>query len=87
MTEREWNESHPDQCDAYIQAWKQKEQRDNARTAAIQHITAISGGVKIRGRQPRFDDFMVAEKKKESNPKLSEAKLKAALMAWSKQSK
>jgi len=49
--------------------------------AALQHIIAVSGGVKINGRQARFDDFMRTEKKKK-NPVLAEAQLKVALMAW-----
>jgi len=79
-------QSHPAQCNEYIEAWKQKEQRLNARSAAQQHITAVAGGVKIKGRQPRFEDFMATEKKK-VNPKLSEARLKIALQAWAKQGK
>lgn len=74
-------QSHPLQCIEYIDAWKQKEQRENARSAAMQHITAVAGSVKIKGRSPRFDDFMTTEKRKE-NPALSEAKLKVALRTW-----
>lgn len=81
MTETEWNQSHPAQCNQYIETWKNKEQRENARTAAMQHIIAVSGGVKIKGRTPKFEDFMQVEKKKETNPVFAEAKLKVALQA------
>jgi hypothetical protein len=51
----------------------------------MQHITAVAGGVKIKGRAPRFEDFMTMETKKKVNPELSEARLKIALKAWAKQ--
>ena len=86
MTEREWSKCHPAQCQAYVKAWKNKNERENARSAALQHIIAISGGVKIKGRNPRFEDFMVTEKKEKVNPMLAEARLKLALQAWAKQS-
>ena len=86
MTAQEWNECHPAQCKAYIQAWNDKEQGENAKTASLQLITAIAGGVKIKNRAPRFEDFMVTEKKQKINPVLSEARLKLALQAWAKAS-
>jgi hypothetical protein len=61
-----WNNSHPDQCTAYIEAWKQKDERERAKLAAMQHIIAVSGGVKVNGRAPRFADFFVKEKRKRS---------------------
>lgn len=85
MTMNEWLNSHPEQCQAYIEVWKEKEQRENARSAAVQLITAIAGGVKIKNRNPRFEDFMQIEKKKKISPELSEARLKLALQAWAKQ--
>ena len=70
-----------------MDAWKQKELRANARSAAVQHITAVSGGVKIKGRAPRFEDFMPTVEKKKVDPVLSEARLKIALQTWAKQKK
>ena len=87
MTESEWNQSHPEQCQQYLETWKNKEQRENARTAAMQHITAVAGGVKIKGRTPKFEDFMQVDKKKKVNPELAEARLKTAFMALAAQSK
>jgi hypothetical protein len=52
----------------------------------MQHITAVAGGVKIKGRSPRFDDFMVVDRKEKANPALSEARLKTAFQAWAKKS-
>jgi len=87
LTESEWNQSHPEQCQQYLETWKNKEQRENARTAAMQHITAVAGGVKIKGRAPKFEDFMQIEKTKKVNPVLSEARLKTAFMALAAQAK
>lgn len=53
----------------------------------MQHITAVAGGVKIKGRTPKFEDFMQIEKTKKVNPMLSEARLKTAFMALAAQSK
>ena len=53
----------------------------------MQHITAVAGGVKIKGRTPKFEDFMQIEKTKKANPVLSEARLKTAFMALAAQSK
>jgi hypothetical protein len=74
LTEKEWNESHPQQCAAYIKAWKEKEQRESARLASLQHVIAIAGGVKIKGRAPRFEDFFHGGSTRK-NPKVSEMKL------------
>jgi hypothetical protein len=63
LTEQEWNQSHPEQCNAYIKAWENKEARERARLASLQHIVAVSGGIKIKGRAPRFEDFFQAPKK------------------------
>ena len=83
MTTNEWQSSHPEQCQAYVDAWKEKEQRENIRSASLQLITAIAGGVKIKNRAPRFDDFMRIEKKK-VDPKLREIQLKIGFMAMAK---
>jgi hypothetical protein len=32
----------------------------------LQHIVALSGGIKIKGRAPRFEDFYTAPKKTRS---------------------
>lgn len=77
---------HPDQANQYFEAWKRKQEREKARTAALQHIIAVSGGVKINGRAAKFEDFMRTEKKKK-NPKLAEAQLKVALLAFAKPEK
>ena len=79
MTETEWNQSHPEQCDQYIKAWQKKQEREEYRTASIQHIVAVSGGVKINNRNARLDDFMPSLKRKKINPKLAQARQEVAL--------
>tara|TARA_R110000823_G_scaffold160573_2_gene292084 strand:- start:1381 stop:1665 length:285 start_codon:yes stop_codon:yes gene_type:complete len=79
LTPDEWNGSHPDQCQQYIEAWKAKEKRKDSRNADTQYITAVAGGVKISGRSPRISDFMPVSAKKKINPALSEARLRVAM--------
>lgn len=84
MTEEEWNRSHPEQCNQYVEAWKNKQYRDEQRNAALQHIIAVSGGVKISGRAPRLADFLPRRGKPKVSAELSEARLKIALQAMAK---
>jgi hypothetical protein len=49
-----------------MEAWTNKDNRERARLASLQHIIAVSGGVKIQGRAPRFEDFYATAKKKRS---------------------
>jgi hypothetical protein len=84
MTEEEWNQSHPEQCTQYVEAWKTKQYRNEQRSAALQHIIAVSGGVKISGRPPRLTDFLPHKNKPKVSAELSEARLKIAFHAMAK---
>jgi hypothetical protein len=74
MTEHEWNESHPQQCDAYFQAWETKRKRELSDQASDMLIHCQIHGVKINGRKPRHEDFMPAKKR---SPKAQANLLKA----------
>jgi hypothetical protein len=61
--------------------------RADARVASLQHIIAVSGGVKIKNRNPRFEDFMPQAKKEKVSPEVAEARLRTTLEAWAKKNK
>lgn len=81
MTEDEWNQSHPEQCNALIEAWTQQQKRQAYRDASTQLIIAQAGGAKISGRRPTLNDFLpehAKPKRRKRSPEEAEADLKAA---------
>jgi len=87
MTETEWNQSHPDQCSAYLQAWTNQQKREDTRAAFTQFTIAASAGVKISGRRPKLDDFLpeyAKPKRKQRTPEEAEEHLKAAFASLAK---
>jgi len=70
-----------------VEAWKNKEQRADIRSAALQHISAIAGGVKISGRAPKMTDFLPSSAKVKLDPALSEARLRVAMESWAAEQK
>lgn len=90
MTEDEWSQSHPEQCNSYIEAWTAKQKREDTRLASLQHVIAASAGVKISGRKPTLADFLpeyAKPKRKERTPEEAEAQLKAAFASLAKAKK
>lgn len=58
MTEDEWSQSPPAQAESYLDAWTNKQKREDYRIAATQLIIAQSADIKINGRRPRLKDFL-----------------------------
>jgi hypothetical protein len=86
----EWNQSHPEQCRSYIEAWTTRQKREDTRLASTQLIIAQSAGVKISGRRPSISDFLpdyAKPKKRQRPPEEIEADLKAAFRKLANHSK
>jgi len=80
MTETEWNHSHPDQCRSYLDAWTNRQKRDDTRQAHLMLTIAQASGVKIGGRRPHLGDFLpeyAKPKKRKRSAEEIEADLKA----------
>ena len=58
MTADEWNNSHPDQAESYLEVWENKQKREVYHNSYLQLAIMQAGGVKINGRQPRLRDFL-----------------------------
>ena len=86
ISEKEWEQSHPEQCNAYIKTWKNKMDRENASLASIKLVLCQSAGVKIGGRSPRLEDFL-PRKKTAPSQALSKARLQVAAIQSQARSK
>lgn len=60
----------PSQCDALVEAWKDREKRTDRRIAAMQLTIAQSQGVKINGRNPMINDFLPTYAKESPDARL-----------------
>jgi hypothetical protein len=90
LTENEWNQSHPEQCRSYLDAWTNAQKRNDQRHAALQLIIAQCAGVKISGRWPGLSDFLpdyAKPKRRQRPPEEIEADLKAAFRKLANHSK
>jgi hypothetical protein len=88
ITENEWNSTHPALAEAYVKAWRDKQEREDARLASLQLVICQAQGVKISGRQPTLKDFMPNYSKgKKASGEFAEAKMKVAMMMMAARSK
>lgn len=49
---------HPAHSESCIEAYRRKQQTEEIRTARLQLTIAHASGIKIKGRQPRINDFL-----------------------------
>lgn len=49
---------HPEQSEAYLEAWEQKQEREDRRHAEIMYLLALSAEITIHGRRPKLADFL-----------------------------
>jgi hypothetical protein len=84
MTETEWNQSHPSQAAAYIEAWETKQKRAEIKHAEIRfHLTQPHSKKRLQ-----ITDFLPAwakPKPKKLTPEQQEARMRANLAAMAKQ--
>ena len=87
MNENEWNQSHPCQAQAYIEAWEEKQKRGAFQAAELKLIIASTFGKKRGGGDFTLSDFL-PDFCKPSKPKLTpeqkEQRLKSALSNMAK---
>lgn len=76
---------HPDEAAAYVEAWRNREDREDIRNALIRYTVAVAGGMKKNGGgRLKLRDFLTEKPK---TPEQQEAELKARLMSMAKRTK
>ena len=58
MPAGEWLNLHPEHCNALLEAWKTKQDREAIQLASMQLHIAHCTGIKINKRAPRLRDFL-----------------------------